>query len=236
MFLLNSLPLTQHLLALRPKANAAFTQSLHPGIDNVLGLRIPDLRALARRIIKSGNWEAYLQTPGDEFMEHRLLHGIVLGLIPVGDVESYLARVARFVPTINSWSVCDVFHFADRRHFVRHHSDRLWDFLIAYTESQHEYEVRFGVVQLMEHFITAEHILPLLDCLIHIRHEGYYVRMAVAWAVAECYLHYPETTLPLLTDHRFPSWTHNKAIQKIRESRRIDAPTKEMLRCLRRNA
>lgn len=236
MFLLDSRPITHHLLDLRPKANATFAQSLHPGIDNVLGLRIPDLRALARRIVKRGSWEVYLEAPGDEFMEHRLLHGIVLGLIPVGDVESYLARVARFVPTINSWSVCDVFHFADRRRFVPTHASRLWDFLIAYTESEHEYEVRFGVVQLMEHFITVEHILPLLDRLAHIRHEGYYVRMAVAWAVAECYLHFPEATHPLLTDHCLPRWTHNKALQKIRESRRIDAPTKEMLRRLRRNA
>ena len=39
MFILDQQPLRDLLLALRPNANTAFTQSLHPGIDNVLGLR-----------------------------------------------------------------------------------------------------------------------------------------------------------------------------------------------------
>ena len=63
MFILDQHPLRDLLLALRPNANTAFTQSLHPGIDNVLGLRVPDLRALARRIVKSGRWPDYLSGP-----------------------------------------------------------------------------------------------------------------------------------------------------------------------------
>ena len=234
MFLLDSLPVTDHLMALRKNANASFAQSLMPGIDNVLGLRIPDLRALGKRIAKSPDCAAYLKCPGDEFMEHRMLHGIVLGLIPAPDCETYLAQVDRFVQAINSWSVCDVFHFAGRHRFVQQHRQRIWDYLLAWTHSPNEYEVRFGVVQLMEHFIDQEHILALLDRFAQIRHEGYYVRMAVAWAVAECLVRQPYATLSLLHTNRLPKWTHNKAIQKARESLRTNAATKELLASLRR--
>lgn len=56
MFILDQQSLHDILLSLQAHANTTFTQSLHPDIDNVLGLRIPDLRTLARRIVKSGRW------------------------------------------------------------------------------------------------------------------------------------------------------------------------------------
>lgn len=223
----------EHLFALAPRANASFTQSLHPGIENVLGLRVPDLRDLARRIVKSGAWEEYLSTAGQEFMEERMLHGLVLSLVPIADAEEYLARVTTYVRRINSWSVCDVFSFSGGHTFLKNNRDRLWQYLNDRMSSEEEYEIRFGVVMTMKYFIDNEHILSLLDRYVSLRHEGYYVRMAVAWAVAECFTHFPEITRPLLEVQRLPAWTHNKAIQKICESRRIDAETKEALKALR---
>lgn len=223
----------EHLFALAPRANATFSQSLHPGIENVLGLRVPDLRDLARRIVKSGTWETYLATAGQEFMEERMLHGIVLSLVPVTDAEAYLSLVSTYVRRINSWSVCDVFSFAGGRTFLNNHRDRLWRYLNAWMSSTEEYEIRFGVVMTMQYFIDEEYILSLLDRYASLRHEGYYVRMAVAWAVAECFTRFPEVTRPLLETQRLPTWTHNKTIQKIRESRRIDAAVKEELKALR---
>ena len=41
-------------------------------------------------------------------------------------------------------------------------------------------------------------------------------------------------TLPYLQAHRLDPWTHNKAIQKAVESRRIPDGTKAYLRTLRR--
>lgn len=45
--------------------------------------------------------------------------------------------------------------------------------------------------------------------------------MAVAWAVSICYIHFPEKTQKLLKENSLDDWTHNKTIQKIRESLRI---------------
>ena len=92
------------LLRLAEQGNKSFTQSLNPGVPNVLGIRIPQLRELAKKIAK-GDWETYLATADTYYMEERMLQGMVLGCIrPDKDVEVYLERVTRFVRLINSWS------------------------------------------------------------------------------------------------------------------------------------
>ena len=60
MYTFESLPLDRHLLHLAERGNLEFTRRLHPGVEGVLGIRIPDLRALARRIARQ-DAAAYLQ-------------------------------------------------------------------------------------------------------------------------------------------------------------------------------
>ena len=86
----------------------------------------------------------------------------------------------------------------------------------------------------LQYFIDEAHLLPLLERYAAIVHEGYYVRMAVAWGVSYAYIAFPEVTLAFLRQERLPAWTHNKAIQKICESRRVDKAEKEALRALKR--
>lgn len=240
MYTFESLPLDRHLLQLAERGNLEFTRRLHPGVEGVLGIRMADLRNLARRIARQ-DAAAYLQavenTPEAEqspYMEARTLHGLVLGYIKPTSVDDYLAHVARWVPRINSWSVCDAFQLADVRRLLAEHNDRIWDFAGERLDSEHEYTVRFAVVLLMLYFIEADHITAVVDRLCAVRHEGYYVRMAVAWAVAECYIRFPEHTLPVFEQHRLPLWTHNKALQKIRESLRPDEAVKVQLQALKR--
>lgn len=233
-FLLDDIPLRQHLLALLPRANVAFTQRLMPGVEGVLGLRVPDVRALARRIVREGRWEEYLALSTPELMEERMLYGLVLSLIPVDDAKGYLKRLDSFVPLINSWSVCDVFTLSGRSAFWAQHRELLWQYLFHHMQAKEEYAVRFGIVVAMQHFIDEEYVLRLLEAYSGIVHEGYYVRMAVAWAVAECFIRQPEATLPLLHSERLPQWTHNKAIQKACESLRVSPTDKQMLRTLKR--
>ena len=64
--------------------------------------------------------------------------------------------------------------------------------------------------------------------------EEYYVRMAIAWLVAECFIKYPEITLGYLKVSQLPKWTFNKAISKICDSYRVDEEMKEIVRGLRK--
>ena len=229
------LDIKAELLRLAEQGNKPFTQSLNPGVPNVLGIRIPQLRKLAARIAK-GDWEVYLATADTYYMEERMLQGMVLGCIrPDRDVEVYLERVTRFVRIINSWSVCDTFKFGGGKKFIEANRDRLWQYLKDWMQAESEYEIRFGVVMSMQLFIDEEHIDELLRLYDGIRHEGYYVKMGVAWALSVCFVKLPDITLRYLQGpNALDNFTYNKALQKITESYRVDASTKQTIKGMKR--
>ena len=67
-----------------------------------------------------------------------------------------------------------------------------------------------------------------------IRHEAYYVRMALAWAVSVYFVKFQEETFAYLKKNRLDDWTYNKALQKITESYRVDGETKIQIRAMKR--
>ena len=223
------------LLRLAKEGNKPFTASLNPGVPNVLGVRIPHLRQLAKRIAR-GDWQAYLATADTYYMEERMLQGMVLGCIrPDDDIEQYLERVTRFVRLINSWSVCDTFKFAGGKRFIQAHRERLWEYLKSWMQADGEYEIRFGVVMSMQLFIDEAHIRELLRLYDSIRHEGYYVRMGVAWALSVCFVKFPDLTMHYLREENaLDDFTYNKALQKIVESYRVNTATKQIVKGMRR--
>lgn len=62
---------------------------------------------------------------------------------------------------------------------------------------------------------------------------SYYVNMMRAWYFATALAKQPQTALPFIEMQRLDPWTHNKAIQKAIESRRIGADSKAYLRTLK---
>lgn len=233
-YLLRGKPVRDYLLALSVKANKPFAEKLNPCVENVLGLRLPDMRKLAAEIAKA-DWKAYLADAPSFYMEERMLQGLVLGYVrPDVNIEEYLSYVSRFVKIINSWSVCDSFKFAGGKKYFSLHSVRIWEYLKHYIHSDKEYEIRFGVVMSMKYFIDDSHIDELLELYDNIRHEGYYVRMAVAWAISFCFVTYPEKTLEYLKRAKLDDFTYNKSIQKTIESYRVDGDMKARLRNMKR--
>ena len=116
------------------------------------------------------------------------------------------------------------------------HRERLWEYLKEWMHAEGEYEVRFGVVQAMENFIDEGHIHELLGCLDAVRHEGYYVKMAVAWALSVCFVRFPDITMDYLRQNSLDDFTYNRALQKIVESYRVDAQVKQQIRAMKRPA
>lgn len=232
-YTLNGQTIPAILLELSRKGNQHFTETLHPGIGRVLGCRMPDLRLLAKAIART-DWQDYLRSSGTQYMEERTLFGLVLGYIIPNDFKTYLQLVDDFTTRINSWSVCDAFTFAGGLNYVDEHRRELWDYICGKARSDEEYTIRFGVVMSMRYFTDKEHLAAQLRLYESIHHEGYYARMAVAWAVAECFIRFPEETMPYLRHNRLDKFTHNKALQKITESFRVNDTVKQIIRQLKR--
>ncbi len=221
----------EQLFRLADEEYRKFSAVLIPNVDRMLGVRMPELRKLAKEIAK-GDWRAYLARGTDnEYFEEVMLQGMVIGCVKA-DVEERLRYMAEFVPKIDNWSVCD--GFCTGLKFTKTNQKRVWDFLQPYLASDKEYDIRFGVVMLLEYYVEEAYIHRILQLLNKIEHDGYYVKMAVAWAVSICYVKLPEPTLAFLKNNALDRFTYNKALQKITESHRVDQETKAMIRGMKR--
>lgn len=234
---MNHLAIRAQLIELADEQYRKFSSSLIPniGIDRILGVRLPALRKLAKSIARGdlGDWRAFLGQTDTRYFEETMLQGLVIGYAKA-DLEEKLRHAAAFVPRIDNWSVCD--SFCTGLKFAEEHKQRVWEFLQPYLASDREYEIRFGVVMLLNYFTDDEYLDRVLQWFDRIRHEGYYVKMAVAWAVSVCYVHAPERTMSYLQDNALDDFTYNKALQKTIESLRVDAETKNMLRGMKRKS
>lgn len=130
-----------------------------------------------------------------------------------------------FVPVINNWAVCDSSCMTYK--FMKKEPEEWFSYLQKYVNSENAYEVRFAVVAVLAHFVDGQFLERVLDLLNHVRHEDYYVKMAVAWAVSVCFVKFPERTKLFLQKNELDDFTQNKSIQKIRESFRADKADKE---------
>ncbi|QJD83071.1 DNA alkylation repair protein [Cohnella herbarum] len=218
------------LLQLAEPEFQKFTAALIPTIDNVLGVRLPELRKMAK-LIAQGEWRDYVEQTESEYFEEVMLQGMVIGYVKA-DIEELLQYVAVFVPRIDNWSVCD--SFCNGLKFTVANKVRVWEFLQPYLSSDREYEIRFGAVMLLSYYIDEEYIDRVLRLLDGIKHEAYYVKMAVAWAISICFVKLPEPTLNYLNDNSLDLFTYNKALQKITESYRVDQITKTLIRSMKR--
>jgi 3-methyladenine DNA glycosylase AlkD len=208
-----------------------FSAALLPTIDNVIGVRLPELRKLAKTIAK-GDWRAYLEHAESDYFEEVMLQGMVLGYVTT-DLEEILHYMAGFIPKIDNWSVCD--SFCTGLKFTKKNKERMWDFIVPYLLSEKEYEIRFAVVIMLNFYIEEEYINRMLQHLDKVRHEGYYVKMAVSWALSMCYVKLPAATIGYLRTNSLDDFTYNKALQKITESYRVDPQTKKMIRGMKRS-
>lgn len=207
-----------------------FQSKLCPSNDNILGVRLPLLRKLAKQIAK-GNWREYIKTAQNEYYEEVMLQGMVIGYAKA-DIEELLNYVTEFLNKIDNWGVCD--SFCNGLKFTETNKVRVWEFIQPYLYSTKEFEVRFAVVMLLDFYIDEIYIDRVLQSLDGINHEGYYVKMAVAWAISICYIKFPEQTMEYLKNNKLDDFTYNKALQKIIESLRVDKETKNIIRNMKR--
>jgi 3-methyladenine DNA glycosylase AlkD len=226
-----NIKIREQLFELAEDEYKKFSSSLLPGIDNLLGVRLPALRKIAKQIVKK-DWRSYLKNADEIYFEEIMLQGMVLGYVNEDDIEDVLGYIVDFVPKINNWSVCDSFCVGLK--MTNKNKERIWDFLQPYLSSDKEFEVRFGIVMLIDFYIDDDYIRLVLKQLDSITHDGYYVKMAVAWAISICYIKFEELTLDYLKNNNLNDFTYNKSLQKICESLKVDKNNKAFIRGMKR--
>ena len=222
--------LRNRLFELSDEKYKKFHSGLCPNTDNIIGVRLPQLRQIAKDIAKD-DWREYLKNCQEDYYEENLINGLVIAYAKC-DAEEKLKYIERFIPKIDNWATCD--SFCNSLKFTTKNRELVWDFLQQYLNSDKEFEIRFAVVMMLNFYITEEYIDIVLKTLNKIHHDGYYVKMAVAWAVSICFVHFEEKTMDFLKNNELDDFTYNKSLQKICESLRVDKDTKILIKSMKR--
>ena len=211
------------LLALSEEKLAKFSQRLIPA-PQILGVRTPTLRALARKsfVALGGADEARRELQNYEpfFHEEFVLKGFFIMLLKQDEAKFTLA--SSFIKTMPNWAVCDMFA-------PKFRGAALADALLKQAKSGvSEFERRFFYVYFMRNMsaISPEEFFEI--CAAE-SDERYYVQMGAAWAIAEMFIKQREITLAFLESKRAVKFIQNKAISKIRDSFRVSKAEKDAL-------
>lgn len=207
-----------------------FSSGLLPGTEHVLGVRLPLLRKMSKKLAQS-DWREYLQTAQGDCFEEIMLQGMVIGNVKCS-VEERLLHIQNFVPKIDNWSVCD--SFCAGLKFTKEARQQVWEFINPYLKSAQQYHVRYAIVMMIFYYIDEAYINEVLARLDKVRHDGYYVKMAAAWAISICFVKFPEPTFTYLKQNSLDDFTYNKALQKITESLTVDKEVKKKIRTMKR--
>ena len=218
------------LKKLSDKEYATFQAKLTPNLNikNVLGVRVPDVRNLAKQIIKEGNYESFLHDLPHKYYDENMLHGVLISLIK--DYDECVNYLEEFLPYVDNWAVCDIMSPA----CFKKHKDTLICKIKQWCKSKHTYTIRFSVEMLMSHFLDEDFKKEYLQIPGKCVNDEYYVKMMVAWFYATALAKKWDDTIEYIKEDKLDVWTHNKTIQKARESYRITPSQKEYLLSLKR--
>lgn len=200
--------------------NAEFYDKLNPTAKPSAGVRVPDLRKLAKKIAKE-DYRFFLENNPLDTFEMEMLQAAVLGYAK-DDVDIILKYASEFVPLIHDWAVNDM--FCQNFKIARKYPEEVFDFLMKYRRATNEFESRVVSVLLMSHFLNDEYVDKVIDVLNELNTDDYYSKMGVAWAIATVMAKYPQKTIKYMKSkkNKLDDWTYNKAIQKMKESYRVD--------------
>lgn len=217
------------LFRLQDEEYRDFQAKLIPTVaaGTMIGVRTPELRRLAKQMVKREDIGEFLSQLPHEYFDENQLHGFIVSELK--DYGRCMAEVERFLPFVDNWATCDQM---SPKVFGKHRQDLLVC-VRKWLASDKTYTVRFAVGMLMEHFLDEDFDVSYLDMAAGIRSGEYYINMMTAWYFATALAKQYAAALPFIEEKRLDLWTHNKAIQKAIESRRITPEQKSYLRSLK---
>lgn len=197
--------------------------------SKMIGIKVPVLRNIAKEISKTDIY-SFLNTVKSNTYEEIILEGLVISYIK--DYDTFKKYFSKFIKKIDNWSTCDI--CISSMKIIIKHKDEFFKDIKKYLKSKDEFIVRVGVILLLDFYIEDTYIDEIFALIDDINREEYYINMAIAWLISVCFVKQKEKTINYLKNNNLNAFTHNKAIQKIRESRRVTKEEKNVVANLKK--
>ena len=221
--------IVKELFRLRDENYAVMQTKIIPTVETerIIGVRTPALRTFAKELFRDEEADRFLASLPHQYFDENQLHAFVISLEK--DFDRCMEKVEDFLPFIDNWATCDQL---SPKAFKKE-PEKLLPYIRSWIGSDKTYTVRFAIGMLMQHFLDERFRPEYADMVVEIKSEEYYINMMIAWYFATALAKQYESILPYLEEKRLDDWTHNKAIQKCVESRRITVEQKTFLKTLK---
>lgn len=107
--------------------------------ETILGVRTPQMRALAKEVFENDEREAFLISLPHQYYEENLIHFFILAMIK--DFDECVRKVEEFLTHVDCWPVSDQ---ATPKAFRKNH-EKLVPYIETRISSEHVYTTRFGL-------------------------------------------------------------------------------------------
>ncbi len=195
-----------------------------------IGVRIPKVREIVRQVPKEKILEFIKEEP--VAIEEVLARGMLICRL---NYDEMLREFDSQVSYIDNWCTCDIFCSGVSKLIKKHREEFLNEKIDGLLESDSEFSVRVGLVLLKTSYIDSDYLNVIFDRVERlVGRKEYYVRMAIAWLLAECFIKFPAATTGYMVTSSLPKWTFNKTISKVCDSYRVDPEEKEILKRMRK--
>jgi len=214
----------KRLISKHDKKYQNFTSTLTPNKKNILGVRMPEIRNIAKAI-NQDNPMRFLDENDFSYLELELIQAILIGQIK--DIDLALTYATKFLPVIDTWNTCDLFCGSFK--LTKKYPKIVWDWLEHHQSSTNPMTLRVIMVMMLLYFLNDDYVEKVLDKLEIINADHYYFKMGKAWLLAEMTVKYPTKSLTYLERKDMDPQIKKMAIRKIKDSFRISKTIKDNL-------
>lgn len=224
----NSLSLTDSLFKLQDTKYRELQIRTVPTVspESVIGVRTPDLRAIAKEIRNTPMADEILNSTEHMYFEEKQIHAFLISLEK--DINKCFDELESFFPQVDNWATCDQMI---PNVFKRNHA-ALIPKVYEWFESDNIYEVRFAVKVLMDHFLDEDFDVKYPAKVAGITTDEYYLQMMAAWYFATALAKQYEAVIPYMEQHKLDPVVHKMTVRKACDSFRVSDEHKKYLRSL----
>lgn len=195
----------------------------------ILGLKLPELRKLAKEIIKQNNGDLILSNQNFTYYEELLIYSFVLSSISLSE-NKRIDKINNFISYIDNWSNCD--SFCSSLKVVKKNKDIYLNYIKKIINTNKIYYVRVAIILLMDYYLDEENLEDYFNLVSNVSLNEYYIEMAKAWYFATSFAKNFDKTFDFLKQNKskFSKGELNKIISKCRDSFRIYGENKKLIK------
>ena len=195
-----------------------------------LGVRIPQIREIINSVSPNSYDQILAKQP--VVFEEVVARGMLICKLPYAEALKYFDSQ---INIIDDWCSCDTFCAEFSKIIKKQRAEFLDKKIEQLLTDKREFAVRAGLVFLKCAYLDFDYLNLIFDRAERLStREEYYIKMALSWLIAECFIKFPDETYAYLNVANLPKWTFNKTISKICDSYRVAPEAKGILRKMRK--